>query len=88
MSKPIFSLATPVEVRVSFLPVPRAQRPGCCKPGQRIIEGRVFYSAAWLDRAASTPSEPPVLKRRGEAGLEQNAVEAGIAPASVPGLGV
>ena len=88
MSKPIFSLAAPVEVGVSFLPVPRAQRPGCCKPGQRIIEGRVFYSGAWLDRATSTPSEPPALNRRGDAGPERHAVEAGIAPASVPGLGV
>ena len=83
MSRPIFSRAAPVEVGVSFLPVPRT-----CKPGQRIIEGRVFYSAAWLDRAASTPSEPPALKRRGDDGLERPAVEAGVAPASVPGLGV
>lgn len=88
MPRPIFSWAAPVEVGVSFLPVPRTQRPGCCKPGQRIIEGRVFYSAAWLDRAASTPSEPPALKRRGDDGLEHHAVEAGVAPASVPGLGV
>jgi hypothetical protein len=34
-----------------------AQHPRRCElePGLRIIEGRVFYSAAWLDQATRTP---------------------------------
>ena len=95
MSRPIFSRAAPVEIGVSPVPPARAQHPGPhdLTPGQRLIDGRVFYSAAWLDQATSALSEPPVLKRRGNAGQERDAADdpsqcrAGGAPASVPGLG-
>jgi hypothetical protein len=95
MSRPIFSCAAPVEVSVSSAPPPRAQHRGRhkLKPGQRLIDGRLFYSAAWLDQATSALSEPPALKRRGDAGLERSAGDdpsrdrAGGAPAGMPGLG-
>jgi len=95
MSRPIFSPAAPVEVGVSSAPPPRAQHPGRhnLKPGQRLIDGRVFYSAAWLDQVAGALSEPPAPKRRREAGRERDAGDdpsqrrAGGVPASAPGVG-
>jgi len=55
MSRPIFSRAAPVEIGVSPVPLARAQHPGPreLRPGQRLIDGRVFYSAAWLDQQAA-----------------------------------
>ena len=69
MSRPIFSPVAAPELGVSSLPAPQAERLGhrTFTPGQRIIDGRVFYSAAWLDQASSTRPEPPVLKRARDA---------------------
>jgi len=55
MSRPIFSRRAPVEVGGSPVPPARAQHPGPrdLMPGQRLINGRVFYSAAWLDQQAA-----------------------------------
>jgi len=60
MSTPIFSRAAPVEIGPSLVPPRAAEHVGSrpLRPGQRIIAGRVFYSAAWLDQATSTFSEP------------------------------
>jgi hypothetical protein len=56
MSRPIFSAAAAVTVDVLIPPPGQAQHPRRfeLEPGLRIIEGRVFYSAAWLDRATHT----------------------------------
>jgi hypothetical protein len=42
------------QVEVAIAPPRQAQQRLCCElePGLRIIEGRVLYSAAWLDQAA------------------------------------
>jgi len=95
MSRPIFSPAAPVEVGVSSAPPPRAQHPGRhnLKPGQRLIDGHVFYSAAWLDRAPSALSEAPAPKRCKDARRERDARDdpsprrAAEPPASAPGVG-
>jgi hypothetical protein len=62
MSSPIFSGEAAVP-GVSFLP-PRQEPSGHCtlKPGERSIDGRVFYSAAWLGHADSAIGEPPRLR--------------------------
>lgn len=93
MSRSILSPAA-VEVGVSSLPLKRANHSGSptLTPGQRIIAGRAFYSAAWRDLATSTVSDPPALTCRGEAGRKRHAGDAssqqraGGAPSSVPGL--
>jgi hypothetical protein len=56
MSRPIFSAAAAVTVDVLIAPPRQAQHPRPCElePGLRIIEGRVYYSAAWLDQATRT----------------------------------
>ena len=65
MSRPIFSPVAAVEAGGSLEPPPTVQHAGhrTLAPGQRIIDRRLFYSAAWLDHATSTPPEPPALKR-------------------------
>jgi len=75
MSRPIFSPVTSVEARVSHDPPPAVHCAGrrTLTPGQRIIDGRVVYSAAWLDQATSTPPEPPALKRGRDADRERSA---------------
>ena len=71
MSRPIFSRGAPVEIGVSPVPPPRAQHPGPHEltPGQRLIDGRVFYSAAWLDQQAAlvqtSGAEAPWRRRPG-----------------------
>jgi len=56
MSRPIFSAAAAVTVDVVIPPSGQAQHTRRCElePGLRVIEGRVFYSAAWLDQATHT----------------------------------
>jgi hypothetical protein len=56
MSRPIFSAAAAVTVDLVLAQPRQAQHPRRCelKPGLRIIEGHVFYSAAWLDQATHT----------------------------------
>ena len=56
MSRPIFSAAAAVTVDVVVAQPRHAQHPRRCElePGLRIIEGRVCYSAAWLDQATRT----------------------------------
>jgi hypothetical protein len=63
MSRPIFSPAAAATVEVAIAPPRQAQQRPCCElePGLRIIEGRVLYSAAWLDQAARTAQN---LRRR------------------------
>ena len=61
MSRPIFSPVAAPELDASS-PSPQAEclRHRTFTPGQRIVDGRVFYSAAWLDQRAF--SEPPTLR--------------------------
>jgi hypothetical protein len=56
MSRPIFSPGAAVTVAVLIAPPRRAPHPRRyeLEPGLRIIEGCVFYSAAWLDQATRT----------------------------------
>jgi hypothetical protein len=56
MSRPIFSAAAAVTAGVVIAPPGQAQHPRRfeLEPGLRTIEGRVFYSAAWLDQATHT----------------------------------
>ena len=58
MSRPFFSPSAPVEMGTSLVPLRAAERVGsrALLPGQRIVAGRVFYSAAWLDQAAGQDS--------------------------------
>lgn len=55
MSGPIFSAAAAVAGLPPAQPR-QAQQRRCreLEPGLRLIEGRVLYSAAWLDQAART----------------------------------
>ena len=74
MSRLIFSPAEAVTVDLVIAPPRQAQHSRRCElePGLRIIEGRLFYSAAWLDQAACTlrSSDPDVRSAgRPEAGL-------------------
>jgi hypothetical protein len=95
MSRPIFSPVAALELGASFSPPAQAEHRGRFKlrPGQRMIDGRVFYSAAWLDRASSSSFESPARKRRGFAGRQRNAAQdssprrAGVGPTSVRGVG-
>ena len=68
MSRPIFSPAAELERGISAVPLPRVQHRGhrTLTAGQRLIDGRIFYSAAWLDQARTAP-EPPAMRRRSEA---------------------
>jgi hypothetical protein len=56
MSRPIFSAAAAVTFDLVIAPPQQSQQPPCCElePGLRVIGGRVFYSAAWLDQGART----------------------------------
>ena len=56
MSRPMFSPAAAVAVDVVIVPPRQTRQRGRWQrePGLRIIEGRVLYSAAWLDEAAGT----------------------------------
>jgi len=92
MSRQTFPVA-PVEVGVSCVPPQEAPHLGhrALTPGDRLIDGRVFYSAAWLDRATTTSFESPALKRR-NAGRQRDAAEdssprRAVRPASVRGVG-
>jgi len=60
MSRSILSPAAVVEVGVSSLPLTRTQPRGSrtLRTAQRIIVGRAFDSAAWLDQATSASSAP------------------------------
>ena len=60
MPLPIFPPAATVETGPSLVPPRPAEHVGSRtrRPGQRIIAGRVFYSAAWLDQAISTGTDP------------------------------
>jgi len=71
MSRPIFSPAAAVTVDVLIAPPRQAQHTRRCElePGLRSIEGRVFYSAAWLDRRPAL-SEPPTFTRAQHDGRE------------------
>ena len=74
MSRPIFPPVAAAEAGVCRDAPPTAQHAGYRRltPGQRLIDGRVFYSAAWLDQATSTRPEPPALKRGRDADRERS----------------
>jgi hypothetical protein len=57
MSRPIFSTAAAVAVDSALAQPRQAQQRRFCElePGLRLIEGRVLYSAAWLDHSTSGP---------------------------------
>ena len=78
MSRSIFSPVAAVDVDVSVDAPPAARHAGrrTLTPGQRIIDGRVFYSAAWLDQATSAPPEPPALKCHRDVRGERSAGDA------------
>ena len=78
MSRFIFSPLTAVEAGVSHDPpaAVHGARHRTLTPGQRIIDGRNFYSAAWLDQATGTRSEFPRLKRGRDASGERSAGDA------------
>ena len=63
MSRPIFSPVATLDLDNSPVPLPQDQHLGhhTLTPGQRIVDGRVFYSATWLDQATSTHPKPPAL---------------------------
>ena len=69
MSRPIFSSVAALELSISPVPPPQALFLGyrTLTPGQRLIDGRLFYSAAWLDQATSMHPEPPARTRPSEA---------------------
>ena len=74
MSRPIFSAAAAVTVDRVIAPPPQPQQlPRFeLEPGLRMIAGRVFYSAAWLDQAANSLRTPEPEARsagRPKAGL-------------------
>jgi hypothetical protein len=60
MSRPIFSAVAAVTVDQVIAPPQQSQQPARCElePGLRMIEGRVFYSAAWLDQVANSLRTP------------------------------
>ena len=60
MSRPISSPSAPVQVGPCLVPLLQAKRPGSrtLRPGYRIVAGRIFYSAAWLDETGSSFWEP------------------------------
>jgi hypothetical protein len=62
MSRPFFSPAAPVEIGSSLVPLRAPEHHGsrALRPGQRIVAGRVFYSAAWLDLAAGQDSSSAI----------------------------
>ena len=59
MPLPIFPPAGPVENGRSLDSPRPAEHVGSrtLRPGQRIIAGRVFYPAAWLDQATGTGTD-------------------------------
>ena len=60
----------------SLVPLRAAGRLGsrALRPGQRIVAGHVFYSAAWLDQAASQDSSSVITTSlvRGATGDQAN----------------
>ncbi len=76
MPRALFSPAARVGIGPSLIPLPAAEHLGerTLRPGQRIIDGRVFYSAAWLDQVTSTFSDPlyAAMTRCAGAGSDSN----------------
>jgi len=69
MSRPIFSPVAVLEFGISPVPPPQVLFLGhrTLTPGQRLVDGRLFYSAAWLDQATSMHPEPLARTRPSEA---------------------
>jgi hypothetical protein len=57
MSRPSFS---PAPGGPCLVPAPQESGSRTPWPGHRIVAGRIFYSAAWLDEIADAFSDTPV----------------------------
>jgi hypothetical protein len=79
MSRPIFSPVATLGLSISSVRPSQVRYPRHhgLTPGQRVVDGRVFYSAAWLDQVTSTHLKPPALTPARKAGANEAPLPSG-----------